>query len=108
MKHWEKVLELKDMKFKMKKLNPFDFSAFKMVYAKALNDNDPVSLSKAYKTLISWVEVETGMTGYISLYDSEADKFNLPVFNEQPLLVDSLVDLVLTDVIMPFMTATIE
>lgn len=76
--------EVKGIKLRVKEINPFEFSAFKMVYVKSLNDNDIASLSKAYSILCSWIEMEMNGT-WVTAWNKVESRFINPLLNTTKL-----------------------
>jgi len=106
LQHWEKEIELDGMKFRIKKLTPFDFPAFKTVFAKSTTDGDPEGIAKSYEMMISWVETKI-IGEWTKVYDKKSGTFIVDKLND-PVLANELVDLVLTDLIMPLFMNTAE
>jgi hypothetical protein len=103
--HWQKEIKFENMRFKLKKLSPFEFPAFKTSFAKATNDNDPEGIAKSYEMMTSWVLVNL-MEAWVPVYDKSSKSFTIDSLND-PYLANNLIDLVLTDLIMPlFMNST--
>jgi len=106
LQHWEKEIELKGMKFRIKKLTPFDFPAFKTVFAKSTSDGDPEGIAKSYEMMTGWVETEI-MGKWTKVYDKASKQFIVDLLND-PIVANELIDLVLTDLIMPLFMNTAE
>jgi len=104
--HWEKEIEFKGMKFRLKKLNPFEFPAFKTVFAKSTNENDPEGIMKSYELATSWIESEI-IGKWAKIYDKASMTFIIAELND-PMVANELIDLVLTDLVMPLFTNTAE
>lgn len=103
--HWEKEIDFEGMKFRLKKLNPFEFPAFKTAFAKATNDNDPEGIAKSYEMMTSWVLTEV-LGAWVPVYDRASGTFTIDQLND-PAVANDLLDMVLADLIMPlFMRST--
>jgi hypothetical protein len=106
LQHWEKVVEFEGSKLRLKKLSPFEFPAFKTSFAKATSDNDPEGIAKSYEMMVTWVEVEIAGI-WVKLYDKASQNFVINTFNN-PSISNQLVDVILTEVIMPIFMNTVE
>lgn len=104
--HWEKEIEFRGNKFRIKKLTPFEFPAFKTVFAKATSDTDTVALAKVYETIATWLEVSIASV-WMPAYDKASGVFTVDYLNDISL-TNQLLDLVLTDLIMPLFMNTAE
>lgn len=103
--HWQKEIEFKGLKFKLKKLSPFEFPAFKTTFAKATNDNDPEGIARSYEMMTTWVLTEV-VGAWVPVYDKASGAFTVDSLND-PSVANELLDLILTDLIMPlFMSST--
>lgn len=101
-KHYEKILEFEGKKFKIKKLDPFTFSAFKVTYSKALMGDDPEVLGKQNKILLSWIlEADTG----VPIYDKDTDTMILESLKDFEKTI-MLIELVTTEIIAPLFQDT--
>lgn len=104
--HWEKEIEFKGKKYKLMKLNPFQFPAFKIAYGNAINNNDPDAIAKCYEVMVGWVRTE--IVGEDSpIYSKESQTFIVDELND-PMVANELIDAVLMDLIMPLFTNTAE
>ena len=106
LQHWEKEVELNGMKFRIKKLGPFDFPAFKTVFGKATNENDPEGIAKSYEMMTTWIESKI-IGEWTKVYDKKSGGFVIEALND-PMVANELIDLVLMDLIMPLFTSTAE
>jgi len=104
--HWEKEIEFKGNKFRIKKLTPFEFPAFKTVFAKATNDGDTDALAKVYETIATWLEVNLASV-WMPVYDKHSGVFTLDSLNDISA-TNQLLDLVLSDLILPLFLNTAE
>lgn len=104
--HWEKEISFNGSKFRIRKLTPFEFPAFKTIFAKATSENDSVALAKVYELIASWIE--TNLAGaWIPVYDKSSGTFIVDFLNDINKIND-LLDLVLKDLIMPIFLNTTE
>lgn len=108
MKHWEKVIEVKGVKFKLKQLNPFEFSAFKMNYGKAFVEGDMEQLSKTYEHITSWITFDSGIGGFIPVYSKDSGAFTSKMFTEDPSIISEVLDKVVTELLADLLTDTEE
>jgi hypothetical protein len=106
LQHWEKITEVEGIKFRIKKLSPFEFPAFKTSFAKATNDNDPEGIAKSYEMMVSWVETEIAGV-WVKVYNKTNQTFVIDKFND-PMLSNKLIDVILTEMVMPLFMSTAE
>ena len=104
--HWQKEIEFNGNKFRIKKLSPFEFPAFKTVFAKATADSDTESLMKVYETIATWLEVYVASV-WMPVYDKTSKTFTLEYLNDLGK-INQLLDLVLSDLILPLFLNTAE
>lgn len=104
--HWEKEIEFKGNRFKMKKLTPFEFPAFKTVFAKATDDGDTDALAKVYETIASWIEVNIA-GAWMPVYDKTSKTFIVDYLNDISNS-NQILDLVLSELILPLFLNTAE
>lgn len=107
LQHWEKEIELEGKKYRIKKLTPFEFPAFKIAFAKATNDNDTDALAKVYETIASWLQSEV-VGAWVPIYDKAGGKFVIKDLNDDIAKVNTLLDLALSELIMPLFLNTTE
>lgn len=106
--HWEKEIEFDGMKFKLKKLNPFEFPAFKTTFAKATTDNDADGIAKSYEVMASWLLADiTGTDTWIPVYSRGSGQFSVDTLND-PIKANKLLDIVLNDLILPIFLSSTE
>ena len=104
--HWQKEIKFKGLKFKLKKLSPFEFPAFKTTFAKSTTDNDPEGIAKSYEMMTSWVLTEVA-GAWIPVYDKSSGAFTVDSLNN-PAESNALLDLILSELIMPLFTSSTE
>jgi hypothetical protein len=104
--HWEKEIDFKGNKYRIKKLTPFEFPAFKMVFAKATNDGDMEALAKVYENIANWLEISLAGV-WIPVYDKQSGIFTVDSLNDLST-ANQLLDIVLSDLILPLFTNTAE
>ena len=104
--HWQKEIELEGKKYRIKKLTPFEFPAFKTVFGKSTNDNDPEGIAKSYEMMTGWIESEI-MGEWTRVYDKKSGQFIIDELND-PKLANLLIDSVFTDIVMPLFVNTAE
>lgn len=108
MKHWEKEIEVKGIKFKLKQLNPFEFSAFKMSYGKAFSEGDMDQLAKTYQHITSWILYNSGIGGFIPVYSKDSNSFTSKIFTEDPSIISEVLDKVVTELLSELLADTEE
>ncbi len=104
--HWEKEIEFDGNKFRIKKLSPFEFPAFKTVFAKATSDGDTDALAKVYETVATWLEMEVASI-WMPIYDKSGQIFTIDSLNDISK-INQLLDVVLSDLIVPLFLNTAE
>lgn len=104
--HHEKIIKIGDTELKMKKLSPFEFPAFKTIFAKATNDNDAEGIEQAYEKMTTWLLVEIGGQ-WIPVYDKNSKSFIVEELNNEKA-TNQLIDKVLEEIIMPLFLSTAE
>jgi len=104
--HWEREIEFEGNKFRIKKLSPFEFPAFKMAFAKATSDGDTAALSKIYETIATWTEVSFAGI-WVPIYDKSSVTFVVDTLNDISK-INQLLDLVLSELILPLFLNTAE
>lgn len=104
--HWEKEIKFKGNTFRIKKLTPFEFPAFKTVFAKATSDGDTDALAKVYETIATWLEVNLAGI-WAPAYDKVSGTFLVDNLNDVSN-TNQLLDLVLSDLILPLFLNTAE
>lgn len=104
--HFEKTITVNDVELKMKKLSPFEFPAFKTVFARATEANDPVGIEQAYEQLATWLLVEIGGQ-WLPAYDKTNGSFIVEALNDTNA-TNQIIDLMLTEMIMPLFMSTSE
>lgn len=104
--HWEKEIQFNGSAFRIKKLTPFEFPAFKTVFAKATNDGDTDGLAKVYETIASWLETKVASV-WMPVYDKTSKTFVVDYLNDISM-TNQLLDLALSELILPLFLNTAE
>lgn len=81
-KHYDKVFKVGDYSFRCKKLDIFEFNAFKTTFGLAINEGDEEKLAKSYKTLFSWLQYEVTPGNFVPAMDRGSGQFILPALED--------------------------
>lgn len=96
--------KVRDLKLRSKRIDPFEFAAFKTVFGTATKGAEIQKLKQAYSTLTSWLEAEVGGM-WIPILDTSTNKFMLPEL-EDLAYADEVVFAAITNVINPLFQNT--
>lgn len=96
----QKTVVFNDIKFRLKEPNPVAFAAWQTQLATAMASDKTDKLTEAYKTMLSWLQIE--MLGvWTDAWDSKKEAFGNETLNK-PKVTMQLISVVMTEFIQPF------
>jgi len=99
-KHYEKEFKVGDYNFKSRKLDIFEFNAFKTTFGLAIDEGNDTKLAKSYKTLFSWLQYEVTPGTFVPAMDKVSGAFILPALEDLDY-ADEVIQAMLEHIVKP-------